>query len=503
VFDYVAWKFHNYTETINQGVFQMEKQLLILIGIITVFYRRSWLGSWLAGKSFPELFKGRKSNFLSLLFVMLMLGQPAMALEGPVNVPPFGVSVSDSDPGGPDDKEQWGRVGGRILGFTVYQVDDYSLLKWQPIEVGIAFDGAIDPPDETLTLYSTDVGSAVWIGSTTVEVLDEDTNSYETVPVNTEFVLTVKDSSDSFVPLEIMDGLPTVNLKTLPTAFFTATLEMRAQMPSYDSVTAICPYSAPIVGDYYPALDVFDCLQTNPAYDRPAISRFEYGFFYEISTSGCDLCGNYANMVALVGDVQDSVDDIYMWTDFLYTDWPLRIGGINAAHAQINDKLATVDTNLNNVDTMVGVIGSKVETCAQQVKLDEVKDIVKLDPDWHLLMFGLQDFIQDETLKQYVPAVLATSPLYQKLDANSQGISDALVQCEQNAQALTDISTQMQQYADIIVSLTAQLQEANQTIADLNANIGSMYTQEELDQAIADSCPGISEFNNPPGPPQK
>jgi hypothetical protein len=427
-------------------------------------------------------------SLLALVGLLGLLQADVAALEGPAQSPPLGVSVVDSDPGGPDDKEQWGREGGRTFTFTIFQVDEYDQLKWQPIEVGIAFDGAIDAAGEILTFDSMGVGTAVWIGDTEVEVLDENTNTYETVTVNTEFILTVKDGNDSLVPLVLMNGIPTVDINTLtPTGLFTAKLEMRAQMPSYDSVTAICPYASPTVGEYYPALDVFDCLQTNPAYDRPAISMFEYGFFYELSTE-CDLCEHATYMEGLVGDVQDSVDDIYMWTDFLYEDWPLRMDGINDAHEGINANIAAVEGKVDHVDTMVDAISADVGNCADQDSVDDIKDIVKLDPDWHLLMFGLEDFIQDPVLKTYVPAVLAMSPLYQKLDYINE--------------TCTQMSTQMQQYAGIIESLTTQLEAANQQIADLTADMGSMYTQEELDQAIADASPGNSEYPGQ-GPPEK
>ena len=165
--------------------------------------------------------------------------QSAMALEGPTENLPYGVNVIDSDPGGPDDKEQWGRDGGRTFMFTIFQSNEYDELKWQTVDVGLAFDGAIDDADENLTFDSIVGGSAVWTGSTMIEVLDEGTDTYEEVTVNTEFILTVKDSGDSLVPFETMNGLPTVDIKTLSPALFTATLEMKAQVPPHDSITGI------------------------------------------------------------------------------------------------------------------------------------------------------------------------------------------------------------------------------------------------------------------------
>ncbi len=542
----------------------------------------------------------KKMAISCLLVVLMLVGMipSVMALEGPVNSPLLGVSVSDTDPGDLDNKEQWGRVGGRTFGFTVYQASEYDQLKWRPLDVGIAFDGAINAALETLSYNSIVDGKAVWVGQTQVEVLNEFTQTYQSRTVNTEFRLTVRDASDSLVSFALMDGIPTVDLKALtPNAadevLFTATLEMRAQMPSYDSITGICPYSSPepIAGDFYPALNVYDCLHTNPNLVRPAITMFDAGFFYEIEIPSFGLAEHDAHMEDLVGGVQTSVDVIYGWIDFLYNDWPGRISNINDNLASIGGTLNTVFTTLsnqevtlNNVFTTVGEINTKVDSCTSDPeevlnKLDDLNNSVsKIDegvskiPDFNLLMFGLTDFIQDPELQGYVPAVLANSPLYQKLDAltetltevndntnantqgisevlsqsqqnaqtlnlvndqtnvnteivsdtlaqcqqnaqtltqvndntnaNTQGISDTLAQSQQNAQTLAQISSQGQQYADIIASLTSQLQESNAIISNLNVAMGSMYTEEELDQAIVDACPGKSEYPGQ-GPPEK
>ncbi len=214
-------------------------------------------------------------------------------------------------------------------------------------------------------------------------------------------------------------------------------------------------------------------------------------------------------MVALVGGVQSTVDQIYVWSDFLYNDWTPRITGINDDHVQIKNSLA--------------ILNSKVDLCTlpnlpdQQVldRLDSLEEGVDKIPEFNLLMFGLEDFMQDEELKGYVDAVIAFSPLYQKLDAligtlnqvnektdaNTQGISDTLAQCQQNAQTLTELSSHVEQHADNIASLTSQLQEANEIIFDQSVAMASMYTEEEVDQAIAIACPGYAEIpgggNNP------
>ena len=87
----------------------------------------------------------------SLVLIGLII--PAMALEGPVANPPSGVFIIDSDPGAPNNAEQWGRVGGRTLTFTFTnaQIVQYDELRWSPVSVEIAFDNAVDEFSEVLT----------------------------------------------------------------------------------------------------------------------------------------------------------------------------------------------------------------------------------------------------------------------------------------------------------------------------------------------------------------
>lgn len=54
-----------------------------------------------------------------------------------------------------------------------------------------------------------------------------------------------------------------------------------------------------------------------------------------------------------------------------------------------------------------------------------------------------------------------------------------------------------------IADLNAVIADKDQIITNLNAIIASMYTQEELNQAIADACPGHSEYKGKSNPPDK
>jgi hypothetical protein len=56
----------------------------------------------------------RKKDTLVLLVgsMLVAMTTSVIALEGPAESLPLGVDIVDSDLGGPDDKEQWGREGG-------------------------------------------------------------------------------------------------------------------------------------------------------------------------------------------------------------------------------------------------------------------------------------------------------------------------------------------------------------------------------------------------------
>ncbi len=432
---------------------------------------------------------------LVVLFTMFGTIQPVIAIEGPVSSPPLGVNVDDSEtlpPEDPDYGEQWGRDSGRTKTFTIFQVSEYDQLKWRTVNVGIAFDGAIDAASETLIYNGIEGGKAVWLGNTQVEVLNESTSTYESQTVSTKFILTVKDAGDSLIPFEFMDGMPVVDLTTLtPNAsdevLFVATLEMKVQMPSYDSTTAICPYAAPAVGEYLPALNVFDCLQTNPAYDRPAISKFEYGFFYALDElPTLDLAEHDEHMEELVSGVQTTVGNIQTWTEFLYDDWPSRMGGLSTGQTQIRENIAEINAK---VDSLIGQPGQQ-DTVLNM--LDKIDEGVGKVPDFLLLMFGLEDFIGDEELKALVPVIIASSPLYQSLDAMSETLTDI--------QSSTGLYTQ-EQVDEIVAAAVAakdeELAEKDELINQLINEIQTMYTQEQVDEIVAIISPGNSE--NAPG----
>ena len=395
------------------------------------------------------------------LIALIGMIQPAMALEGPALIPPLGVNVDDSEILPPEDPgygEEWGRDGGRMKTFTIFEVSEYDQLKWRPVNVGIAFDGAIDAASENLSYNSIVDGKAVWVGQTQVEVLNETTSLYELKTVNTEFILTVKDAynSNSLVSFEFMDGIPTVDLTALtPIAdevSFAATLEMRVQMPPHDSVTGSCPYADLTEGEYFPALDVFDCLQTNPANERPAITTFEYGFFYDLDLPSLGLSGHDIHMEALVSGVQGTADQILGWTDFFSIEFAGRTENVMDEHEQTQVSVGNLQTTVNDLGGTLTSIWSTVNSLqcdyssefqSQSEKLEEIRGRVDEMPEMLLLMFGLTDFMQNQELAGYWDAVESTSPIYQNLNSLNGTLAQVNDQTNTNAHNISDILTQL------------------------------------------------------------
>ena len=402
-----------------------------------------------------------------------MLGQPAMAaLEGPTQIPPYGVYFVDTDTGDIDNKEQWGREGGRTFEFTVYDASNYDQLIWEPSHVAIAFDGEIDLPDETLTYYTNDGGTAVWIGQTQVYMLVA--GVYSWVSVDTELRLTVRDIDDNIVPYSVPVDDPSFDLTSLTPnssdeVYFSAQLEMRARMPSYDSVTALCSDSGgpvnystpPTIGEFYPALNVFDCLQTNPSYDGLALTEFEYGFWHELSSIvDWGLNEHDAHMTALASSIQTTVDNTNVEVTFLFEDWTPRITGLITDHAGIRDQLAIMGGAVNNVNTAVNNVNTIVSNLSfPELDLTSLAERVDRLPtnDMLFLMFGLEPFIEDEELQGLFPLVSDNSPLYQAITPLNDK-ADALLEAVANITLdFTPVETALQTNATTIQDAVSEV----------------------------------------------
>ena len=444
------------TKLIEGGIMKRRNEILVIVTLVVVF--------------------------------CFMLVQPAIAiLEGPTQIPLYGVYVVDTDTGDIDNKEQWGREGGRTFEFTVYNANNYDQLIWEPSHVAISFDGVIDQPDETLTYDNNDGGTAVWTGLTQVYILVG--GVYSWVSVDTEFRLTVRDIDDNIVPYSVaLDG-PSFDLTSLTPnssdeVYFSAQLEMRARMPSYDFVTTLCSdpggpvnYSTPpTAGEFYPALNVFDCLQTHPSYDGLALTEVEYGFWYELPPiADLDLNEHNAHMEALASSIQTTVDNTSAQVSYLFDDWTPRVTGLHTDHVDIRDQLAIMGGLVNNVNTTVNNL-----SFPELTYLTERVDRLPTN-DFLFLMFGLEPFIEDPNLQGLFPLVRDNSPLYQAITPLNDK-ADTLLEAVGNITLdLTPVETAVQTIDERLVDLedmVSTLQLSVEYQAELDIQLKDIVSEE-------------------------
>jgi hypothetical protein len=315
--------------------------------------------------------------------------QPAMAvLQGPSATVPTGVIVIDSDTGDIGDKEQWGREGGRTYQFTVSQASEYVQLKWRAGDAEMSFTGT----SGQILSYGGDDGTGTHVFAVSTDV---DIHYYGEVPVLTEFRLTVTDCASGNLPYSDVMGRPAFDLMGLTPnpsdeVIFCVQMEFRAELPTYYTLTDICPWtSPPTIGNFYPALDVFDCLHTPATPEQLAITEFAYGFLYEIVSSGpVDLTDHDLHMTQLVGDVQDTVDQLHTWTGFLHDDWLETLPDSRILWGETKNGVDTLQFSVDSIQPMVSSIQGIVQTIDAQTS-----NLADLNTT--LLLFGLTEFFPD------------------------------------------------------------------------------------------------------------
>ena len=463
------------------------------------------------------------SYVIGAISLIALIGaiQPAMALVGPEESPPSGVTIADTEvlPSHPDYGEQWGRSGGRTLTFTFTETQllEYEELRWEPVSIGIAFDSAIDSPDEDLDYDSspTITGQAVYTGQTVVEVFNG--SYYEWKTVATQFILTVTDYQGDPVPLAFDSGLPYVDVLNLPAnlsgeRIFNANLKMEAW--NLGSPYVNCNPVSP--GSYGPALNVFDCYRTRPTAAEHAITEFIWGFFYELAEDTLSMEDHDAHMAALVGGVQVGVDYMSPKLGYLYDEWDGVKGELFAGHTSIENGIEglgmTLDGHSLMLDQLRGnteTIDSKVVDLASQVSdlnepLGALAEQIGSLPDMRVLLylFGI-DYTQfGFPPHPYLPPfeeAREASALYQAFDSHIDLLSTEL---EEKGQMIADLQSQMtsmytQEQLDQAVASAVAAKD--QQISELISAIATMFSQEQVDQLIAATCPGHSE-GTPAGP---
>jgi hypothetical protein len=248
--------------------------------------------------------------FLTLLLISLAVNAWAV---GPVDVGsvPGGATVTDSDGG---SGEQWGRAGGRTIQYENFLVGDFTLLRWQPLAVGMAFDneitggtdeemsGPLQPFPDTLR----------WTGETTIT---DASAGNAIVPVYTRFTVTAS---------EIFTGLPdSIDIIAAGGNFWINVLFEASLNPA---------------GPWMPALDFFDVYPTPGAHDGYAQTSFNSGFFFEI-VDGMTLEEHDSNMQGRFNDVDGALE-------FLTLEFAGWVPGISATVGANNDLLNQIMSQL-------------------------------------------------------------------------------------------------------------------------------------------------------------
>lgn len=338
------------------------------------------------------------------LVLVLLPAHPAIAFEGPTTAPPGGVTIVDTDPG---DGEQWGRIGGRTLEFYNLDLSQFDQLLWGPVglfAVKVAFDGAVDEPGEILTYSGNPTpGVLIWTGDTDVTLQGSCSGTYS---VDTRFQMTVSDANGDPVVFVThpTTSLPQVNVKALlpdlSGLLFAAKLEIFAKNPVVCYANDCLPAYQTPVGEFGPALNVFDCLNTDPAQEGDALTQYDWGFFYELTGVGPSLAEHDAHIAGLIDGVQATTDDISAKVGFLYEDWGFVMPGLRQDHGEILQGVSAVEGKLDAQGPKFGQIqqgisalegkldtqGSVLENVQQNMdKLNSLPNLQLL-----LLLFGIE-----------------------------------------------------------------------------------------------------------------
>ncbi|MBN1978929.1 MAG: tandem-95 repeat protein [Anaerolineae bacterium] len=255
-----------------------------------------------------NLRQNRPPRILALVLacvLALLFSSAALALTGPTSTPPGGVTVTYSDP----TQRQIGIAGGLDVAYSNFDFNQFQTLYWGSAgagAVGLAFDGAIDAPGETmsfsLTQSSLANGLARWTGSAGITYW---TGSAWTSPVlPTRFTIGVTDSSDNPIPMVQASqvGIPGSGAVITVTGNFTANLLFEAY------------YS----GSWQPALSLFNSLHTRPELDGRVLSQFSDAFYYtDVPITGLtatnDSPTQLGSPTTLTATITAGTNTVYSW----------------------------------------------------------------------------------------------------------------------------------------------------------------------------------------------
>lgn len=319
---------------------------------------------------------------------LFSIGVSSATADGPATPGslPGGVVVNDSDTTG----EQWGRMMGRTIDFSVNDLTNFTSLTWGAVgtnAVTLAFDGVVDAPSETLVLGSVGVGVAQWNGTATIPL-----SIGGSLGLPARFTLTIVDGANSPVALATDPGGNQPGLDVLlANGQFTATLLFEVQHNGSHGVP----------GGWTPVLDLFDSLPTIPGpppnTTGPVMTGFNSGFFFE-AIEGLTLEEHDESMHSQTEMIKDALQ--HLTTDAInrLTMLGQEHGDIhswlNSNHVEIAAGLDQVLMTLNNLQIPTDVASSadvmRIQDDVQSAK-DDLQNIL-------LILFGLGECPPDQPL---------------------------------------------------------------------------------------------------------
>jgi len=245
----------------------------------------------------------------------------------------------------------------------------------------------------------------------------------------------------------------------------------------------------------FPVLDMYDCMHTPPGADRPVITSVEYGFYYELA-SLLTLEEHDEHITALIGDVQDVVDEAGAQTQWLFEEWGLTAPDMRAHWGETAEALAALGVSGDwtheqlamileqlsgmsdeEVLTLLWTVADQVGQIREQTEgLGMLPDMVTL-----LLMFGIEADEVGMEPNPYLPPfsfVEEVSDLYQKLNG-IQGSVDSFF----------DVFTELD-LGDAVGSLATQ-----ESVDEIAADLESLEAKVDLIIEYIENTPGVG----PPG----
>jgi hypothetical protein len=392
-----------------------------------------------------------------VLPLAVVLAVISVAADGPVSQIAGVVETNDTDNG---NGEQWGRVGGRTLTFSVGNTSAYATLHWGATQApSAAFDDNVNSAGEIMTFDPSSAlaqGVARWTGSAPLPLLDQ-----PAITVPTRFTLTVTNGAVP-VPLSNVNGGPSPGINVKPLTTFTANLLFEAFHN----------------GTWQPLLTFFDGLTNTipgnpPGQGGPVLTSFSRGFYFTDAPTGMTIEEHDTNitqrLTALAGQATSIKDD----TAFTRIEALGRIAGVQSSVNEVKTSVNNVSTSVNAVKMLVENIPPLPNDLARRSDVTNAKDQLQQS------LSGLATQGSVDQVRQSVTALSMQLPndLARRADVDSakNSINDLLM-------ILIGLKPCPLSPADC-ANLTFMPQVARQTTAEqIKQKVDLLATQAGMDQ---------------------